>query len=817
MQTVQTQLGETVLEGFYPDQLNSQRSELIYNRFVGHELPKNKLFVMFGTDSGLMVDYIAQISTVGQRFIFIDFPEVIEHIKATRPVQLTDKVILQTTDEFEFENLYDNYQDYAIRNAIVLMRSLVVQEDRGRYQGLFKAQQELFHRFLIDRVDNLDFKKMFDQQLDNVCDLVHPLSVIKDRLSGDIPGIVLGGGPSLDQMIPWLKEHQEKIWIFAASRISKRLLKEGITPDFIGVFDGQPLIFEYSKEMYAFEDRSILITGEHSYSRLIRQWSGLKMYSRRRFPWGRRAEENFISDGPTVTNALFGIAAYLGVSNFYLAGVDFCFTREGVCHESSSIESRNKQRDNTDTTALNYKGEQVGTNIQLYDARNMFEEQFLRLKETWSNLEAHNLNEAAAVMEGIDYQSIDQVRFGGKKFKVVETFKDVLANDAESERAFQAFLKAEIASHSKWFSTISRESKKGVYLTSALFKDPAKQGLRTKEILKLKARLEKLLGVDYQTMVNYAYNAFMMTLQPVNSEDNMSQQEMSNALMGFFNGLKVAAEEFLVKLEEIKEELKFRALEVDPTTDFELLANHWLKARIPGRFKLWLTHYAPQPYTYYKTHFAESVTALEAGFAHVLTDESALEAHFNERFNTPDEFAALLKEAFNAQDLTALEQIQRQIKRIDSNQHEYIAVVAYSNGLRLELKGELEDALLHYLTVDPNQKIAIIQQQVSSLAFLLKQYEKGLAALYALSQMDVRVLPSYAAALSLLGRTAEAIAVLKDYPYLDQDTEAFISLLRLHVSVGDINAANTLLEHAETCETLDQESLHSFVDSLNAS
>jgi hypothetical protein len=814
MQTIQTNAGETVLKGFYPEQLNNQLSELVYERYIGLELPKSKLYVIWGADSGLILDYLAKISIKGQRFICIDFPEVIEYIKTTKSPNLINKVTFYTIEDFEFESLYDTHQDYVMRNAIILLKSLVVHEDEGLYQGLFKAKRELFQRFLVDRDDNHNFKKFFDLQLDSACDLVHPLSVIKSELEGDIPGVVLGGGPSLDQVIPWLKENQSKVWIFAASRICKRLLKEGITPDFIGVFDSHPLMFEYSKEMFEFHDRSILITGEHSYPRLIRQWPGLKTYSRRRFPWIRGSEDNFISDGPTVTNALFGIAAYLGVSNFYLAGVDFCFTLDGICHESGSIESKNQQRDSIDTTILNYRDEQVGTNIQLYDARNQFEEQFMRLRKRWPNLQAHNLNDGAAVMEGIDYQSIDNIVLGADKFEVVEAFNDVLQFDADSEKAFQTFLKAEVNAHAKWLSKVSKESKKGVHLTSRLFTEASKQGARVKDIIKLKDKLEKLVGNDYQTMVNYANKAFMTTLQPVESESDMSHQEITNSLMGFFNGLNVASQEFLLKLEEIKDEIEYRALEIDRQTAFEELANHWLKARMPGRFNVWLEHYASQSYEYYKTHFTNTVIELEHEFKEMREDERALEQHFKDRLNSPGEFILRLQEAFERRERNTTEDILLQLGFVDKPEYDFVK--SYGKGLLLEILGSTDDALIHYLTLDSAKQHAIVQQQIIPLAFSLQQYEKGLAALKSLSQMDSRYLPKYADALALLDRFEAAIEVYSSYPNLHNDSEALISLLRLLVQTGDVESANKLLQQADGSDTIDQLLLQSFVDSLNA-
>ncbi len=814
MKTKTSAQGEILLESCMPHLLNQSSSIEIYKTFVGEVLPEDKLFVVLGTDSGLLLDYLATISSVGQRFIFLDYPEVIEYLCATRGDLIDSKIELYSFEEFEFEKLYKHHQDYVIRNAIILLKSLVVEEDKGRYQGILKTKEELFHRFRIDRVDNRDFKNSFDLQLDSVCDLVHPLSVIKGGLEGDVPGVLLGGGPSLDQAIPWLKENQSKVWIFAASRICKRLLKEGITPDFIGVFDPQPLIFDYSKEMYDFHEKSILITGENPYPRLIRQWPGLKTYSRRRFPWAKGSEDNFISDGPTVTNALFGIAAYLGVTNFYLAGVDFCFTLEGICHESGSIESKIQQSDSVDTIVINYRNEQVGTNIQLYDARNLFEQQFLRLRALWPDLQAHNLNEGAAVMEGIDYQSIDNVVLGPDKFKVVEAFNDVLQFDVDSEKAFQTFLRAEVNVHAKWLSKVSKESKKGAHLTAKLFSEPSKQAARVKEILKLKDKLEKLVGKDYQTMVNYAYKAFMTTLQPVESESDMSHQEITNSLMGFFNGLNVASQEFLLKLEDIKNEIEYRSLEIDPQTAFEELANHWLKARIPGRFNVWLEHYASQPYEYYQTHFANTVTELEREFKDMREDERALEQHFKGRLDSPDKLVLKLQQAFERREVHSAEGILRQLRVVDKPEYDFVK--SYARGLLLELQGNANDALIHYLTVDSVKQYAIIQQQVAPLAFSLQQYGKGLAALKSLSQIDFRNLPKYADALALLGRFEAAIEVYYSYSLLNKDSEVLISLLRLLVQTGDVESANKLLQQADGSDTIDQLLLQDFVDSLNA-
>jgi hypothetical protein len=817
MSVLQTKQNEIVLDGLYPDQFHQSPSAQIYATFVGKQLPSNKLFVVLGTDSGLLVDYLESIATAGQRFVCVDTQVVVDHIKRTRPhlwqENSTFKVELYTFEQFEYEILYSNYQDYVMRNAIILLRSLMVVQGGGEYEGLDEQLLEAFHRFRIDRVDNRDFKSSFDQQLNNVCDLMHPVSVAKGYLKGDVPAILLGGGPSLDAVIPWLKQHQHKLWIFAASRICKRLKKEGIVPDFIGVFDGQALMFDYAKEMYQFQEQSILITGEHPYEPLIRQWSGLKMYSRRRFPWVRGAEEHFISDGPTVTNALFGIGCYLGISELYLAGVDFCFTLDGVCHESGSIEAKNRQSDSHDTQAINYRGEAVGTNIQLYDARNLFEEQLVTLKARWPSFKAYNLNDSAAVVKGIEYQSLDQVMLGADKSKVIELFNEQLQFDAKSEKAFQIFLKKEVNSHSNWLVKIMKESKKGMHLSTTLFLKESKQASKIKEVLKLKTKLEQLVGADYQTLVNYGFQAFMETLKPVESEADMSQQEMQDALMGFFGGLNFAAKGFLEQLDVLKEEIDFRLLELDSKTDFTVLAMRWLQNNTPGRFFVWLKHYSSDSFDAVSVKYPELVSKLETEFNTRLMDDHRLKQHFSQRLDSTETFILRLQQTYDQKDLQGIQAILRQLSRVDLEA--YRMVTSLATGMVFELKGELEDALIHYSTVDPNSQFGFIQQQIFPLAFSLKQYETGLEALKALSVMDARYLPKYAEALVALGENEQAIMAYQEYPLLFENTEALIHLIRLLVHKPDIEAANQVLQQAEKSTLIDQVILQKFIDSLN--
>jgi hypothetical protein len=176
-------------------------------------------------------------------------------------------------------------------------------------------------------------------------------------------------------------------------------------------------------------------------------------------------------------------------------------------------------------------------------------------------------------------------------------------------------------------------------------------------------------------------------------------------------------------------------------------------------------------------------------------------------------FSYFLRNAFESKDLQVVEHIGRQLGALTDSTFSWAKM--YAVGLRQELKGNAKEALMHYLYVDPNKQSKIIQQQVFPLAFALNEYQVGCDTLAVISYHNVRYLPLYADALILLGETDQAIGAYLNYPFLHEDTGAFIGLLRLYVQKGQIEQANRLLELAEQSPKIDQEQLKAFVDTLN--
>lgn len=809
-----TQTGELIFSKVYPEIFDKQKSKNVYESFVGKVLPKNKLFVVLGTDGGKLVEYLNSLAEPHHIFIFLETEELVSELN--KEFKRTDnfKASFLNYSEFSFSSLLPEYEDYVFRDAITLLKSIQVESDSGIYSGVTRSFKEKLNHFLVNEVANFDFETHFNKQIKNVCDLVHPLSKIAGKLDSTVPGIILGGGPSLDHAIEWLKKNQSKIWIFAASRICRRLIEEGITPDFIGVFDSKSLMFDYSKEMFDFTSSSILVTGEHPYEGIVRQWSGLKTYSRRRFPWAKNSEENFISDGPTVTNALFGIAAYLGVSRLYLAGVDYCFTPNGQCHEASSIENKLNLHDKADTYVFNYSEEKVGTNIQLFQARNLLEKHYQDLTSEFSDFRAFNTSNKAAKVDGIEYYPIEKIKYGTDKNSVVEQFSKDLGESLEQTTEFLKKLQKDISLYKHWFSELISLSEQGEKIVSKIFDNPAKQQNRIDKVLKIKAKIEKSLDVDFQTLVNYGHRYFKDVLKPQASDAQMSSQEIIDSLSSFLVAVRLSADAFRKQLFFLDKEIKLRFEEVKSEPDFEMLAKSWTANKIPGRYLVWGNKLACKGKKFYQAHFPEIVDGLTSQFNLMLNDNTALEKDVGSREMSPDEYMSWLQEIIDSRDAGQLKVAIGSIARFEHDKS-YKFVSSFSNGVALEFKENIEDAIVYYQNLDPNHQNLWVQKQLYPLAFKLNKYDLGIKALEYLSLISYKYLPLLADAYHLKQNYENEISALASYLKYEPETNYLVRLLGLLVQQNRVDDANAILQQADGNSLYDQKILENFVNNLN--
>lgn len=169
----------------------------------------------------------------------------------------------------------------------------------------------------------------------------------------DIPVLVIGNGPSLDEAQDFIKRNQHKAIIFACGTALPSLLKMGVTPDFHILVERpyrnyQAVLDMAPKEVY----KNINLLGVNTvYPDTVDlyDWVGFSLK-------GNEAGTDFINvqlamkghgglsttaySNPLVANTGLSFALHFGFKNIYLCGVDNGRSQAGETHSKYSVYSQ---------------------------------------------------------------------------------------------------------------------------------------------------------------------------------------------------------------------------------------------------------------------------------------------------------------------------------------------------------------------------------------------------------------------------------------------------------------------------------------------
>jgi hypothetical protein len=148
------------------------------------------------------------------------------------------------------------------------------------------------------------------------------------RQKADVPVIIVGSGPSLEDNIEWLKSMQDRAVIISSGSSMAVLLKNGIKPDFQAVLERAKAVYDRHKEaaeQWDLKDTHVILT--------TTIWPGIDAFFKdvvyffrpALSPLGvfcRDSAEILNHEGPQVTNTAFAFARRLGFSEYYMLGID---------------------------------------------------------------------------------------------------------------------------------------------------------------------------------------------------------------------------------------------------------------------------------------------------------------------------------------------------------------------------------------------------------------------------------------------------------------------------------------------------------------
>ena len=762
---------------------------------------ENSLYIFIGTDSGLLPKYIQQQGIpIGTRYLFIETENVLAELHQHKLLNELDSSIVCTSyNNWEDEAKNLKIEKYSYINAIALFSAICAQHNGSEdYAELNWHIGENLQTIHWKHSVQLSTEAFIRRQIENIADLQMPAKTLENAYQGQTV-IILAGGPSLHEILPWVKENRQNLIIFSVSRISKHLINTNIMPDFVFSVDPHKVSFGVSHEMLSFGKQPILVHSHHIYPALLNQWEGTNLYLGQRLPWKSSLNiENFNGAGPTVTNSALITAYHFGFDRILLAGVDLCYAKNGITHTQGSEEQLAGPKYNTTSLQVEtYNGEQRETGEDFFVALQALTSQAELI--TKNNRTLINLSKDAAKAEGIIYTPKEKI-----------TLKTLSENPLTTANA--KINSSTISSHSHYCQQVLIELEKANYHISAIDKLAIKankintamynsQGIienykdkkkldKTEKILNSKHRI-------YSKLVkNFGVRQFLKITTPHNDEKEWEAEQAQELGKIYYDAYQSGTAEISRIIKKAIGSTKIRLEEKKENPNFQLLFNSWDNDYAYKRAEIWKKNH---PNTRISEEIKKDFLLFEKKYSD-FTDQAKLELTTSIEKGRSDihSFKNKAKILFNNKRLPELNNLKDKFLADDKNKDklDYLYLIsAYID----ELENKQESALDFLDRVINTENTNLLEEaltRITSISINQQNHQNAFLALQCLTQISPIYLPFYAESARILNDPDLAIDSYITYiNFFPEDIVTQLKLVSLYLSYELNDPAELMLDH----------------------
>lgn len=757
---------------------------------------KNMLYIIVGSDSGLLIPYLQKHhADKGRHYLIIDRPELIEYIQTN--FEVNEKLITLETECLDFNTLEDRYTEYVAHQRFMLLRSLAVIDSRNaQYQEMWEVALDKYNIFSTNESGHIINNIFIDSQLRDLSINQIPLANIERALK-NTTSIIMGGGPSLDESIEWVKSKQEKLVIFAAARIANRLKKEGIQPDFFITVDPHPVSYDNSKQMLQFGDSAILVHANNANSKLLAEWSGSHAYLGLRFPWidsFHQQPDNLKIVGPTVTNTMASVASFLGSKQVIFSGVDFCYGENGKSYESESVETKTgKYLDTATNRVKTYSGRIAETTPSFANARKGMED-FITVAVTEFGTEFFTLSQEAAFIEKVSFIEKESVELPTlNKYDALNNIKQQLSFDIKPYIEHLKSAKKYCQEMRDLCKEVSKEARKGKKIAKQLFIDLEETDKLTQQVVGSQRNVQNMMGEHAEFIFNYAIKAYAAFMNPSVEKDNMTRDEIKESFIHYFDGLINSAIPLRKSIEAAIALLNHRISETKWTDKLDKLVEKWAEFNEEGRPLVWLN---------INNKTFDDLSAEEKAKVQPLLDtyekelhetETQLSIHLKKQGDSLVTNFERMRRYFVENRLYELQEVINYIAEKDDKNAKDLCHIG--SGFLYELKEMLDEAIDEYVQIEEKALLLEGLKRVVSIALNKKDYNTALNALEVLTHYSDEYFIAYADILSAMGDVQGAIEIY--FHYLqnhEEDAATWIKVAKLLIHIGVVDEAIKAIE-----------------------
>ncbi|MBP5284399.1 MAG: motility associated factor glycosyltransferase family protein [Treponema sp.] len=202
----------------------------------------------------------------------------------------------------------DHAHDYYIALTSLLERN------RTKAEINTSTLEKFSHLWLRNSCRNLDLTAGLDG-----------VARYKDKCPHGLPALVLAAGPTLDEVLPYLKELKKKCLIIAVDTALRACLRAGTEPDFIVLVDPQYYASRHIEGLKS--PSSVLVTESAAYPSVFHFDCREIILCSALFPLGQYFEKRLgakgeLGAGGSVSTTAWDFARMCGADEIYFAGLD---------------------------------------------------------------------------------------------------------------------------------------------------------------------------------------------------------------------------------------------------------------------------------------------------------------------------------------------------------------------------------------------------------------------------------------------------------------------------------------------------------------
>lgn len=791
---ITNQFGEQYLyavnRGMFEQESALERIEREFGKLLERE---DSLIIFVGSDSGNIIRYVlGRELPMGARYIFIEPESILNQVASTVDLSSAkDRVWLVTPEQFEDASQEASIKNYMYVDGVHLIRSLSAEygffaQYRSEYWDLDSYINDVRWNAQVSLGQDIFIKC----QLDNCADNQYPITDIKGCLR-DKTVIVLGGGPSLDEHIDWIKRHREQLVVFAVSRISARLLQVDLQPDFVFSVDPQDISYQLSKKMLRFGEDVVFINQYHVAPKLLSQWPHRKYFTGSLLPWTSELnpEETFNGAGPTVTNSAIAAAAWLGSQQILLAGVDLCFTPEGFTHaEGSGERAAGPKTDLSSLVLETNAGSLASTTPDYALASRNIGLQAQALKN--SQVRMINLSAGAAKMEGVEYRPPHEVILEN----VPERVQLPAQNGFYSTKRLNA-IKQELTDKSKQADQMLALIQQASNVHTRMYEGDTINPALKQELEDLDERISEEHKDIFRLAKMLSILGLLRMAQSFSDLDDIELKQIKQRLDIYYAALDVGAKRLKQHIESglasVQVRLQEQSLHDMGSNDVEALTRKWIERGEPGRFFLCTRAQVE----------ADLLDSVKQSYEDEMRSEQLTTFIQQSKLNNLHALPARIRYLKDKADLSALEMLHASLQENE----ELKPFLPLIKAIIAQLKQQPDIALAELLPVMEQPDSPILEQTLAMMVSLcaeLGHHQAVMDAMAGLASLNAFYLDLYSDALMANGQASDAIQHLTEYlQYFPGDRQAVIKLKRWYLEVGSqdgVLLADSLLEAQAT-------------------